>query len=227
MKRTLQTATHAKRALPLALARTSLLLLIIIMASCVPQKKIRYFQDMAEDQDTVQTDFANPKLTQYKIQTGDNLYTRIKSLDEKGNVFEQGRESTNFYSEAGIYLNSYTVNEHGFVAFPLIGDVYVKDLTLEEARVLLQERVDEYVRNTTVIVKLANFRITLIGEFKAPGKYNVYQDDITIFQAIAMGGDLTDFAMRHEIILVRLTENGSKMYTLDLNDVEILESNYY
>ena len=209
------------------ISRTTLLLLIIIMASCVPQKKIRYFQDMAEEQDTVKSDFPNNKIKQYKIQTGDNLFIRVRSVDDQGDIAVGEKGATNYYTEAGIYLNSYSVNEQGIVEFPLIGEVYVKDLTIEEIRDKIQGLVDEYVKNTTVIVKLANFRVTLIGEFHRPGKYLVYQDDITIFQAIALAGDMTDFARRSEIVLVRLTENGSKMYTLDLNDQDILESDYY
>jgi polysaccharide export outer membrane protein len=76
-------------------------------------------------------------------------------------------------------------------------------------------------------VKLANFNVTLLGEFHRPGKYNIYQDRINLFQAISMGGDLTDFANRNRIALIRQTEKGSKIHRLDLTDKFIIESDFY
>src|SRR4030065_836641 len=118
----------------------------------------------------------------------------------------------NYYTESGIYLNSYTVNDSGYVEFPLIGKIMVNNFTIEQIREKIQQRVNEYVKNTIVIVKLANFRVSMLGEFKNPGKYVVYQDKINIFEAIAMAGDMTDFAKRNKVLLVRQSENGVKTY---------------
>ena len=102
---------------------------------------------------------------------------------------------------------------------------------MNELRVSLQQHVDEYVKNTTVIVKLANFRVTLLGEFYKPGKYMVYQDNITIFQAIAMAGDMTDYAKRSDVVLVRQTKTGSKIHlccnsNILLNELSIKHIQY-
>ncbi len=78
-----------------------------------------------------------------------------------------------------------------------------------------------------VIVRLASFRITLLGEFQSPGKYDVYQNNINIFEAISLGGDLTDFAKRNKVAIIRQTGKGSKVIRVDLNDKRILESDYY
>ena len=78
-----------------------------------------------------------------------------------------------------------------------------------------------------VIVKLANFRVSMVGEFNNPGKYVVYQDKINIFEAIAMAGDMTDFAKRDKVLLVRQSEKGVKTYRLNLNDYSLLESEFY
>jgi polysaccharide export outer membrane protein len=202
------------------------LIIIVVLTSCVPQKKILYFQDTEGGKERT-SEFINQRTEDYLVQPGDNLFVRVRSLDEETNAFDPYRTSTNYYSESGIYLNSYSVNDSGFVSFPLIGDVEVKNFTINEIQQILQSEVDEYIKNAVVIVKLVNFRITMIGEFKQPGKYLVYQDDITIFQAIAMAGDLTDFAKRDRIVLIRQTKEGSLMERLDLNDKFILESDYF
>jgi polysaccharide export outer membrane protein len=202
---------------------------IIILASCVPQKKILYFQDM-EDRDKdeePQTEFINQKSEDYLIQPGDNLFIRVRSIDEDAYSFDESRLSTNYYTEAGIYLNSYSVTDSGTIKFPLIGNIHVANKTISKFQSDLQTMVNEYIKNTVVIVKLVNFRVSLLGEFRNPGKYLVYQDNITIFQAISMAGDLTDFAERNEIVLIRQTENGSQLHRINLNDIKILESDYF
>ncbi len=158
---------------------------------------------------------------------GDNLYIRVNSLDEKSNYFDKAGDISNYYSEAGIYLNSYTVNDSGYVEFPLIGKVMVNNQTIEQIQRQLQEKVNEYIKNTVVIVKLANFRVSMVGEFNNPGKYVIYQDKINIFEAISMAGDMTDFAKRNKVLLVRQSEKGVKTYRINLNDYSILESDYY
>jgi len=202
------------------------LLAVIMLASCVPQKKIRYFQDKTEA-DTTQNSFVNDRGEEYRVSPGDNLYIRIMSIDDRAYSFEESRGATNYYQESGIYMNSYGIDRDGFIEFPLIGKILVENMTIEEVKDSLQVKVDEYVKNTTVIVKLANFRVTMLGEFTRPGKYLVYQDRINIFEAIAMAGDMTDFAKRNRTLLVRETEDGYQTVRLDLNDQTIMESEFF
>ncbi|MBW6460104.1 MAG: polysaccharide biosynthesis/export family protein [Bacteroidales bacterium] len=210
------------------LLKSGLLIILtgLLLASCVPMRRIHYMQDMDKPQ-TEKSDFINPRTYDYTIHPGDNLYIKINSLDQKSNYFEDFGNYSNYYTESGIYLNSYTVSDSGYVEFPLIGKVMVINLTLDEIRKALQEKVNEYLKNTVVIVKLANFRISMLGEFKNPGKYVVYQDKITLFEAIAMAGDLSDFARKNRSLLIRQTEDGTKSYRINLNDRNILESDLY
>lgn len=208
------------------IAYLPVILALIMLASCVPQKKIRYFQDKS-DADTTRQSFVNDKGEEYRVAPGDNLYIRIMSIDDRAYSFEEARGATNYYQESGIYLNSYGVDKDGYIEFPLIGKIYVTDLTTKDVKDSLQARVDEYVKNTTVIVKLANFRISMLGEFNHPGKYLVYQDRINIFEAVAMAGDMTDFAKRNRTLLVRQTDDGYQTVRLDLTDQTIVESEFF
>ena len=208
--------------------RNNYLLLLLFtglfLASCVPQKKIIYLQDIPKDDST--TAFVNERSLSYKVQPGDNLYIKISSLEEK---------STTYFNEisgsssggSNLYLNSYLVNDTGYFHFPSLGYIYVKDLTAEEIQLKLEKRLTEYLVNPLVIVRLASFRITLLGEFKNPGKYDVYQSTINIFEAVSLGGDMTDFAKRDKIAIIRQTSNGSELIRINLNDKRILESDYY
>jgi polysaccharide export outer membrane protein len=213
---------------PDVLFKTGLILFLgaILLSSCVPMKRIRYLQTPKESE-TTQVDFKKPATLEYLVHKGDNIYVKVNTLDDKSNYFEKSGTYDNYYTESGIYLNSFTVNDSGYVEFPLIGKVMVNNFTIEQIREKIQLKVNEYVKNTIVIVKLANFRVSMLGEFKNPGKYLVYQDKINIFEAIAMAGDMTDFAKRNNVLLVRQSEKGVKTYRLNLNDNSLLESDFY
>ena len=201
------------------------LLIPILLASCVSQKKIKYLQRGEGDTTTI---FTNQRTVDYKVQPDDNLYISVQSLSEKANaVFNQPRNDNAMTTDAMIYLNSYTVNKEGKIDFPVIGSVYVKDLTVEQIKNKLQKMIDEYLKETIVIIKLVNFNVTLLGEVKIPGQYKVYQNSITIFEGIGLAGDMTDFANRAEVKLIRQTESGTQTYTLDLNNTSILLSPFY
>ena len=199
----------------------------ILLSSCVPMKKIRYLQDASKDQEP-KSEFSNKTDTvEYRVHKGDNLYIKVNSLEDKNNYFDAPGGINNYYTEAAIYLNSYTVNDSGYVEFPLIGKVLVDNLTIEEIQIELQKKVNEYIKNTVVMVKLANFRISMIGEFNHPGKYVAYQDKINLFEAIALAGDMTDFARKNYVLLIRQSDSGVKTKRLNLNDNSLLESEFY
>ncbi len=210
--------------------RNNYLLLLLFaglfLASCVPQKKIIYLQDLPDDDTT--TTFVNERSLSYKVQPGDNLYIKINSLEEKSTAyFNEVSGSGSSQGGSSLYLNSYLVNDTGYFHFPSLGYIYVKDQTAEEIQLKLEKRLTEYLVNPVVIVRLASFRITLLGEFKNPGKYDVYQSNINIFEAVSLGGDMTDFAKRDKIAIIRQTSNGSELIRINLNDKRILESDYY
>ena len=213
---------------PDLLYKTGLIIFLgaLLITSCIPTKRIKYLQDPKKASE-VRTDFKKPDSVEYLVHKGDNLYIKVNSLDEKSNYFEKQGIYDSYYTESGIYLNSYTVNDSGYIEFPLIGKIVVINLSIEQIRIKLQAKVEEYVKNTIVIVKLANFRVSMLGEFQHPGKYVVYQDKINIFEAIAMAGDMTDFARRNKVLLVRQSDKGVKTYRLNLNDYSLLESDFY
>jgi polysaccharide biosynthesis/export protein len=206
-------------------------ILAFLLSSCVSQKKIKYLQQK-EKEDT-STYFEVNKTGDYKIQPKDNLYIRIMSLDEKTNqLFNSMTTSNNsvgggVYQDAGIYLSSYAVSDEGYIEFPILGKVFIKELTVEQTKNLLQQLVDEYIKEAVVIVKMVNFKITILGEAKNPGSITIYQNKINIFEAISMAGDLTDFANRNKVTLVRQVKGGSKTYYLDLTSSKLLSSEFY
>ena len=199
-------------------------------SSCVPIKRIEYLQQQVEKEDSLRTHFTNLDLNVYKIQPKDNLYITVSSaLSRTENFFSSDdiARSSNYYNDAGIYLNSYAVSDSGYVDFPFVGKIYVKGLTVDQAKNLILGVVKDYLNEATVIVKLAIYKVTVLGEVNRPGTVNVYRNRVNIFELLSAAGDMTTFAKRDKVVLIRETETGSTVHQLNLNDISILESEYY
>ncbi len=182
-----------------------------------------YLQNKQES--IAKNEFVNERKEDYKVQPGDNLYINITSIDEKTTALFNKNMGT--MSGIAAYLNSYTIDDDGTIDFPLTGKIYIHNMTIEEVKAEIQKVMNEYIKETIIIVKLLNFNITMLGEVNGPGQYKVYQDEINLFEALAMAGDMSEFANRNNIKLIRQTKQGAIIHTLDLTDQNILESDFY
>ncbi|MCX6272737.1 MAG: polysaccharide biosynthesis/export family protein [Bacteroidetes bacterium] len=204
-------------------------IVLLLFSSCISQRRVKYLQDTSK-QDTT-TSFQIPYSKAYKIQAGDNLYIRIVSLDEKtNNVFNLTPSNNNMTSsgnDASLYITSYTVDVNGYIMMPILGNVYVKDKSLDQIKTVLQESVNEYLNGSTVIVKLVSFNFTVLGEVRKPGRFPVFQDKINLFEAIGLAGDLTPFGNRRNVKLIRENNGKTFVYVLSLTDKKVLESEFY
>jgi polysaccharide biosynthesis/export protein len=205
------------------------LFVALLLASCVPQKKIKYLQRQQE-KDTTLVSVAK-RNADYKIQSNDNLYVRVYALDEKAYLFfnkQSGASSYNDYAnDASIYLNSYSVNSNGEIDFPIVGKVNVKGLTVSEVKNVLQQLISEYLKETTVVVKMVNFRVTVLGEVARPSEFTIYKDELNIFEALSQAGDMTEFANRNQVAVIRQSDGKSQVHYIDLTSDKVLGSPYY
>ena len=204
---------------------------ILAFSSCVPQKKMLLLKNMEMANENTSIEYQNERTLDYKIQPGDNLYIKaISIIDEKSSLALNGGDARggNYLSnDASIYLNSYTVSKDGFIDYPLTGLVDVKNLTVEQVKERLQDSLSKYVKEIALMVKLSSFDITVIGEVARPGKYKIYQSEIGLLEAAALAGNFTNFAKTESVKIVRRTDNGSEIVTINAGDAEILSSPYY
>lgn len=207
------------------------LLFALGFASCVPQKKMLYLKEAEMLSQNISKEYVNDRSVDYKLQPGDNLYIRfINTIDERGSAALTGdiSGSRNYMSsDASIYLQSYTLDEEGCIELPLTGKIELKNLTVDQAKDKLKTELDKFVNQTTIIVKLSNFNVTMLGEVTRPGLYKVYQSQINLFEAISLAGNMTNFAKKSEVKIIRQTDNGSEIVTIDMGKADILSSPYY
>lgn len=201
---------------------------VLASSSCVPQKKMKYLMDDEANLPAEQQSFENIHRNEYRMQPGDMLFIRVLGLDKESielfSIQPPGMQAQYLHDEMGIYLNSYKVGSDGNIELPIIGKLDVKDRTIDEVSHLVQNAINEFIRDATVIVRLVNFQISVLGEVARPGRYTVAQTEITIFEALALAGDMTAWGNRRNIQVVRNTNDGYTVFGVDISHRNILQS---
>jgi polysaccharide export outer membrane protein len=122
---------------------------------------------------------------------------------------------------------SYLVDEEGCIDFPVLGRIEVAGMTTRQLARLLTDRISYDVKDPTVNVSFADYRVTILGEVRAPGTYTLPDERTTIFQALGMAGDLAITGRRRNILLLREEDGRYEYARLDLRRSDILFSPYY
>ena len=201
-----------------------ILITVGFISSCASRKNIILLQDPGNKE--ASTIFPNKGKSSYKIHKGDNLYIKIFSVDEKTAKFFQS-DLPNLVNPTYMFLNSFTVDEEGYIHISFINKLLVEGLTLEAAKDQIQKTLNEYFKETTVVLKLVNFQVTILGEVNSPGSFNIDKEQINLFQALGLAGGMKSFGNGKKVILVRQTDSGSEITHLDLTDRNVLTSDYY
>src|SRR5512145_2144382 len=168
-----------------ALVVKILLITGILFTSCISQNKVKLLQERTARE--AATEFANNKSTTYRLQAGDHLYIEVYSVDPKTSKFFQ-TDFPDLMNPTYLYLKSFSVDEAGYINFSFVNKMYVKGLTIAEVKDQIQSTLNEYFKESTAVVKLVNFEVSVIGEVNSPGSFTIYRDQLNIFQAIGLAG---------------------------------------
>jgi polysaccharide biosynthesis/export protein len=198
---------------------------IILISSCTSVKKLTYLKDLGVDSDSNYFPYNRPE---YRLQLQDILYVKISTINDDINIYlNDGNSQSNqsmFQTESGAYLKGYTINDSGSITLPLIGDIVVLGMTLEEATNAIKLNVSTFINDPSIVVKLLSFKYTVIGEVKDPGSYYNYSRQVTVLDAIGNAGDFTDYGNRSNVLVIRSVNNTSETYRINLLKKDILSS---
>ncbi|MGV0978726.1 polysaccharide biosynthesis/export family protein [Empedobacter falsenii] len=202
----------------------NLLIVIVILtiSSCASKKELVYFQ--GDQQSTTKYEEYIPK-----IQSSDMLAISVSAADIKATepFNQQSVYQVNSGMQNNPYAKVYTVDENGYINYPLIGNVKVGGLTRTEAENELKSKISKYIVNPGVNINFTNFRISVLGEVAKPGNFTIPSERVSILDALGMAGDLTINGVRSNIMVIR-EQNGQKQtYNVDLTSKEILNSPVY
>lgn len=208
------------------------LLAFFIIFSCIPTKEISY---LGEEKEII-TDrygYISSDSELYRLQPDDILSVQIISKDpDLASLFGAqlvNHSNVSQVNEGDFYINGLTIKNNGAISIPIIGEVFIGGLSLEEARKTIKKTLYALYKKEAVFVKvqLSGINYSIIGEVNRPGRYEVYKNRLSILDAIAQAGDLTITAERKFIKLIRQYGKGKKVILVDLTKASILNSPYY
>ena len=221
--------------------------LALIFGSCVNTRKITYMQGSFDTAALSKIDLKEPV-----IMNGDVLSIIVYSDNPAATaIFNQpvigggsGVGSTVSGSSTGSATGAtalassspaggspgaggYLVDEKGNIQMQQIGVIHVDSLSRSQLKDTLEARLKEFLSNPYVTIRFLNYRFTMLGEVNHPGIYNMPAEHVNLFEALGLGGDLTFYGRRDNILVVRET-NGKREYgRMDLTKPEIVLSPYF
>ena len=213
-----------------------ILMLSLLMASCVTSKKVNLMQEPGKNGIPSYADTLS--YADYEIRIGDRLYVYVYSVDERiSNMFNPSRNSStirqqirNNMSTGGSYdLYTYLVLDDGTIDFPVLGVLNVVGLTKDELEDLICKKLKGYIEEEPIVtVRMVNYKISVLGEVARPGVFTISNEKVSIFEALALAGDLTIWGMRDNVKVIRENADGYRdIIVLNLNNADIANSPYY
>jgi len=203
----------------------------VLFTSCIPVKDLVYLQK--KENTTSGNTISMVESKPYRLQTHDILSITIKASDPKlVTIFNPSTDGQpEGKSESDLYFDGFTVDDHGNIRIPVLGEMNVMGFTLEEVRVNIEKQLlaDYFKENASifVVVKLAGFRYTINGEVGSTGTKTLFQEKVNVMEAIANAGDITTTGDRKTVTIIRQTPTGTEMKDIDLTNINVMSSPYY
>ncbi|WP_207533041.1 polysaccharide biosynthesis/export family protein [Desertivirga arenae] len=198
------------------------LFLALCLTGCSASRNLVYFSDLNQKSEGNEVVVAE---LEPKIQKSDLLNISVTSSSLESNVLFTANVTE---SRKGNYeKEGYRVNKNGEINFPVVGNVKLEGLTIDQAQKALTAQLGNYVKKPIVNVQFLNFKVTVIGEVNHPSTLQVNSDKITLLEALGMAGDMTAYGKRNNVLVIREMGDKRTMARLNLNKKETLTSPYF
>ncbi len=207
----------------------------VALSGCNASKEVIYMQNVSPDE--VLRQAASKPIT---VQPGDEIMVYVSCGDAEmaarlslisGSRRPEIKEGFMLTSSSAVIL-PYTVSTKGYISMPEIGEVHVAGLTRQQIAELVEQKIIDAKlvkdNSVNVTVAFANLTFSTVGEFNQVGNYSITKDNLTLFEAISISGDLTIYGRRDAVWVYRENPDGSrKSYCVDLRDPAFMQSPAY
>lgn len=214
-----------------------LFLLLYFVSSCSPVKNIAYFKDLTDTSKIYSQEIAST----YKVvlQPDDLIGINVTSNNPEATAIFNGDGTTTQIPQTSLTpagtsstinnetSNTYLIDKQGTIDFPVLGNLTAANLTIAQLKDSLKLKLNKYLQDPIVNVRLLNYKVTVLGEVTRPATYTVGSERITVIDAIGMAGDLTIYGKRENVLLIREEDGQRKFIRLNLNSSNLFESPYY
>lgn len=203
----------------------------LLVASCGTQKNITYLQDM---------EYGVPydvlPMQEIHLQPGDQISVVVNckqpELAVPFNILNSSLYSDGMSTTSSSYARDndfrYTVDQQGCINFPLLGDLLVQGMTIEEVEDFIERRIKEesYISDPIVTATFKNFQITVLG-MAGSGNYTINKDRLNLLEAIAMIGTIPNNALIDDVMVIRNQDGFRTAYSVNLKTKDLFESPVY
>jgi polysaccharide export outer membrane protein len=206
---------------------------MLLLGACNAQKNVLYLQDVESGSEIVL-----PENYVIRLKPLDQITMTVSSRNPE--LAKPFNSSSSFASLLGAStttgslasennLQVLTIGQDGCVAVPILGDVYCAGMTREELATEVERLIVEggYLADPQVNVRFAQLTISIVGEVNKPGRYDVRKDQMTIFEALALAGDMTIYGNRESVAVIREKDGKNIVTKLDLRSSEVFSSPCY
>ena len=206
---------------------------LLALTSCKTKEKVNEYNYLQNVED-IATEVSQ-KTADTTIQKGDQLIVLVTAKDmEVVKPFNQNYYSSQSSTVPGVTSSNnnapekgYLVNSEGRIDFPVLGSIIAQDKTLEQLQSELTSKISTYVKNPVVTLRLANFKITVLGEVARPGPYILSDLNPNVLTAIGLAGDLSMYGKRDNILIVRNVNGVTTKDRINLMDGSFINSPFY
>ena len=218
--------------------RLLIVLLPLLLASCVTSRKVNLMQEAGKNKIPSYTDTLSYE--DYQVRVGDRLYVYVYSIDERvSQMFNSSGNGINASqmrqgSSGGSYdLYTYLVLEDGTIDYPMVGKVMVRGKTTREIKLLLEKELAGYIASSYTEYQMVSVEVNIVRRSfsvisdRGSGTFNIQKEKVTIFEALAMAGDIGDFGDRSKVRIIRESEGATKVKVFDVRSEDIINSEFY
>ena len=197
----------------------------LLFSSCYHTKDLAYVSDAERDS-------AQAIINAYtsSIHSGDQLYIYVSSQTPESVIpFNEETNKKADESSGDGLVTGYFVSEDGYITFPVLGKIKAEGISRDSLAHEIEHRLlsEGQVTDPIVEVKMMNFRVAVIGEVQSPQELHLESERLTIFEALAMCGDITMDGKRTNVGVVRETDGVVTVGEIDLTSKEVFNSPYY
>ncbi|MBX3256828.1 MAG: polysaccharide biosynthesis/export family protein [Chitinophagaceae bacterium] len=204
--------------------------IIVCFSSCVDTKKAAYFYGIGD------TTILSPynAVPEPVITRNDILTISVSSANPEADI-PFNTPNTMASTQGGNLgalaqqTSGYLVNPEGIIQFPVLGNIKVGGMTKNEIKEMLTKELSDrkLLVDPVVNIRIINFRVTVMGEVRNPSVVSVPSEKMSLLEALGMAGDLTVYAKRDNVLLIR-EEGGQKVIRrINLNSQDLFKSPYY
>ena len=204
------------------------LLVAMLLGACNAQQRILYLQDV-EDGSRIEL----PEDCIIRLKPYDQIRIVVNSVNPE--LAQPFNSSSNYNALLGNRVMTtasedtvqlFTVDKDGYIDFPVLGKICCAGMTRAELSAYIEQHIIEggYIADPNVNVSFANLAVSIVGEVNKPGRYDIERDKISILDALALAGDLTIYADRENVAVVREHGGVSVVTKMDLRSSDIFAS---